>query len=209
MTDNPTQSPAGGELKPCPFCGGEASVHQDNDYSTGKPVDRWWVQCTPCDMFPEAAWCKPIDEAIAAWNNRAVLAASQPARDEVADRDSLRKQIKALKIPNYVADYSGNTCSAGQGFTDAIEAVLAILPAAPTPEREDEAYHDARYDFAGAPRPAPEDAGRVERLVLAAERVSRKYGHDDEGPIDWSEWAELRDALSALHPVPSDGGERL
>ena len=34
-------------------------------------------------------------------------------------------------------------------------------------------------------------------LVSAAERVSLKYGHDDDGtPSDWTEWKDLREAIS-------------
>lgn len=34
-------------------------------------------------------------------------------------------------------------------------------------------------------------------LLCAADRVSRKYGHDEQGePSDWQEWKDLRDALA-------------
>jgi len=33
----------------------------------------------------------------------------------------------------------------------------------------------------------------LESLLLAAQRVSDKYGHDNRGvPSDWSEWSDLR-----------------
>ena len=36
----------------------------------------------------------------------------------------------------------------------------------------------------------------LQELVLAAERVSDKFGcHEDGEPSDWSEWVELRRAI--------------
>jgi Lar family restriction alleviation protein len=58
------------DLLPCPFCGGSASLKQDHDYNTGEPNGLWWVQCDPCDMFPDSAWGKSKEEAVAAWNRR-------------------------------------------------------------------------------------------------------------------------------------------
>lgn len=57
-------------LLPCPFCGGEATIHENVSYETSESTGLWWVQCDPCDMFPDQAWCKPKAEAIAAWNTR-------------------------------------------------------------------------------------------------------------------------------------------
>lgn len=45
-------------------------------------------------------------------------------------------------------------------------------------------------------------------LIAAAKRVSWKFGHDEAGtPSDWSEWADLRDAIAAAeaHPQPKGG----
>jgi hypothetical protein len=58
------------KLLPCPFCGGPAMLKEDISYKTGKPTGLWWVQCDPCDTFPDACWHKPKDEAVAAWNTR-------------------------------------------------------------------------------------------------------------------------------------------
>lgn len=48
------------ELKPCPFCGGEARLDMDFDWS--------YVYCINCQAQIERAWKK---EAIEAWNRRA------------------------------------------------------------------------------------------------------------------------------------------
>ena len=52
------------KLKPCPFCGSEATLYEY----------RWWgisygVECTKCDAILEGYSTK--EEAIEAWNRRA------------------------------------------------------------------------------------------------------------------------------------------
>lgn len=58
------------DLKPCPFCGGEARTgYAINDYN------RWGVECTKCGAVVEVAtWLGVFDieeNAIKAWNRRA------------------------------------------------------------------------------------------------------------------------------------------
>ena len=48
------------ELKPCPFCGGRATL-EGNDY--------FWVECTSCDAMTRGSEDK--QKAIEAWNRRA------------------------------------------------------------------------------------------------------------------------------------------
>ncbi|HYD58908.1 MAG TPA: Lar family restriction alleviation protein [Noviherbaspirillum sp.] len=70
-------APAESELKPCPFCGGDACLDQvDSD-------DCWSVGCEACDfqlMTGEwnLGWHKSKEKAISAWNYRALIA-SAPA----------------------------------------------------------------------------------------------------------------------------------
>lgn len=54
------------ELKPCPFCGGEAHI----DGTSWRPTDGAevaWVTCKRCDAYGPTL---PLKEAIAAWNRR-------------------------------------------------------------------------------------------------------------------------------------------
>lgn len=55
-----------GELKPCPFCGGQ-DVFMDFDESDG--VSWFWVRCLRCgcDLFKETS----TEKAVSAWNTRA------------------------------------------------------------------------------------------------------------------------------------------
>ncbi len=55
------------ELKPCPFCGGKSMTHTEGWEFSGV----WWTVCCPKCDFSGPEFLKK-DEAIAAWNNRAV-----------------------------------------------------------------------------------------------------------------------------------------
>lgn len=64
------------ELKPCPFCGGEALMEaiDFDDYDYTKPSEViWWVRCSVCGA--ETDEYSGLDEAeaaaIKAWNGRA------------------------------------------------------------------------------------------------------------------------------------------
>ena len=54
------------ELKPCPFCGGEARMREDVSHSTA-----CFVGCAVDDCFGELHWASTRAEAIYAWNTRA------------------------------------------------------------------------------------------------------------------------------------------
>lgn len=58
------------ELKPCPFCGGKASIYKMQDDRTGAETDEWFVRCDPCDLIHDPAWGKAKEECITAWNTR-------------------------------------------------------------------------------------------------------------------------------------------
>ena len=57
-------------LKPCPFCGGEAeAVYAPND------INRWGVQCKSCGCTVEVEEWKGVEDtkenAVKSWNRRA------------------------------------------------------------------------------------------------------------------------------------------
>lgn len=58
------------ELKPCPFCGGEAiGAAFERQYSDGTTADYLYgVSCRSCDM--ECGWYETEHEAQTAWNRR-------------------------------------------------------------------------------------------------------------------------------------------
>jgi Lar family restriction alleviation protein len=55
------------ELKPCPFCGGEPFMDDDDD-GCGRNVD-YAVKCSKCPVRLD--WCDTREEAQNAWNTRA------------------------------------------------------------------------------------------------------------------------------------------
>lgn len=65
------------DLKPCPFCGGEAFVNEDPTNNGGKPhisgnvgLGRLWsVECDECGA--DGGYWQGSDIAIKAWNTRA------------------------------------------------------------------------------------------------------------------------------------------
>ena len=48
------------ELKPCPFCGGEATIFPEGDYHE--------VTCNDCGVFVDG---HTYEDAVSAWNTRA------------------------------------------------------------------------------------------------------------------------------------------
>ena len=52
------------DLKPCPFCGGEATVKKDNFGNVR-------VGCTKCPCDIGRSWFTTKREAVRAWNRRA------------------------------------------------------------------------------------------------------------------------------------------
>ncbi len=55
------------ELKPCPFCGGEAEIFKMTSESD-KEFECWYVICEECTIQTPA--CITRDEASEAWNRR-------------------------------------------------------------------------------------------------------------------------------------------
>lgn len=54
-------------LKPCPYCGGEAHLSADTSHSTA-----FFIGCETEDCFGLMMWAERKDAAIAAWNTRAL-----------------------------------------------------------------------------------------------------------------------------------------
>lgn len=82
------------ELKPCPFCGGTASVHNDTD----GPM--WFAGCanSECPVEPHL-YCSRRLGAAEAWNRRAELADAQ------AEIARLRGALESAS--NYIDNLGG------------------------------------------------------------------------------------------------------
>jgi hypothetical protein len=73
------------DLKPCPFCGGEASKIPDANHSTG-----WEVGCYSgkCDVEPHI-WAVHLETAVTQWNTRADADRIKQLERENAEIDQL------------------------------------------------------------------------------------------------------------------------
>jgi Lar family restriction alleviation protein len=107
------------ELKPCPFCGVEASEFKDRGHSTA-----YSVGCFNCDCTIEAnTWADTKAEAIAAWNTRADLsqAAIAAKNAQIIDLiEALRKRSNG-EICGCGVDNPTDVCLS---HYDVIEAVV-------------------------------------------------------------------------------------
>lgn len=143
------------ELKPCPFCGGDASDAGHIKYS--RPLcDTWWsdgtsiteayyVNCKQCGQvrapFNLVGGYQTKDEAIAAWNRRAT---PEPAADLV--EGMARALIEALG--NNAFHFLGK-------IEDASRAALAFL--APHMAARERAAHSAAIEVAAEQCVWPDD----------------------------------------------------
>jgi len=58
-------------LKPCPFCGGDAKVRKSHENFLVHPADCWMVQCADNDCGCGTSFESSEYKAVAAWNRRA------------------------------------------------------------------------------------------------------------------------------------------
>lgn len=110
------------ELKPCPFCGGEARLTSFDD----GPVKRWFIQCKKHIECGGRMIAKPTEtEAIVAWNRRA-------SDNKDAEIERLKENIKALENDNYNAEMNLEhvTAELAESRRREKEAVEDILDAA-------------------------------------------------------------------------------
>ena len=70
------------ELKPCPFCGGEANVkHHSNNF-----IDWWEVECSNCHVSQNERYEYEF-EAVAAWNTRKPMEAVVAELEKAESRE--------------------------------------------------------------------------------------------------------------------------
>jgi len=132
------------DLKPCPFCGGEALLHKSSQFGA-----LWKVSCKNCDAGPHGQ-LREID-AERLWNNRAAL--SPPASDECScpnighcdgscmNRRQAENEISDLnrnfaghcqQLIDLIDNYDIGNIAVDEDL-DMIEDIRASLSALPTP----------------------------------------------------------------------------
>lgn len=104
------------ELKPCPFCGGEASFdHDDNGWN--------WIYCKSCDASTNARVsamddCRPL--LAEAWNRSALLAKYSEQVGKCSEHHA-----KCSEVVGYAAEDMAS--AAAQGFRDGVKAASNVI----------------------------------------------------------------------------------
>jgi Lar family restriction alleviation protein len=80
------------DLKPCPFCGGEASLREDFYHSAA-----FYVGCQTSGCFGSDQWDETRAEAVTAWNTRADTDEITRLRTAL----SYLRDDKTLTMPGY------------------------------------------------------------------------------------------------------------
>ena len=84
------------ELKPCPFCGGEAKTLHVGD---------WWVEhaCKKLGTYIRTRFCETEEEAVAWWNTRAqtVFGMTLDEVRQMMKRDAERERTCHMSIDDY------------------------------------------------------------------------------------------------------------
>jgi len=91
------------ELKPCPFCGGEASIRIDTSHSTA-----CLIGCATMGCFGHEQWEETEAEAIAAWNHRPLV--QQAIAAERGEPVAVPHVVYDMKMPpyHYQKPYTGS-----------------------------------------------------------------------------------------------------
>lgn len=108
------------ELKPCPFCGGEAEMQLGKAGQAAAFSDRFKVECVSCEATI-GWWHDSEADAIAAWNTRAEAGV---VRELVAELKALRKRF------HNACEQAGNPPDIVAGSTSRADALIAKAGAA-------------------------------------------------------------------------------
>lgn len=81
------------DLKPCPFCGGEAYLRSDVSHSKA-----YFIGCSTVDCFGEIHWGQTKNEAIAGWNTRADLIPAMLAEAVQAEREACAEMVDEMAL---------------------------------------------------------------------------------------------------------------
>jgi len=165
------------ELKPCPFCGGEATYSHD-----GPPANRWWTaKCTNCRA--EVSLCNCEAEAARDWNTRADLSAlvtsfHSKVTDEMVETATMELLGHTERggdlAPN--CDWKVDRCWTINGVRNQMRKALTLA-------LEQSVY--TRSD----PRIAELEAERDRLRVAAKAMVGTLIKISDEGALNGGDWA--------------------
>ena len=104
------------KLKPCPFCGGKAYIDGER---------HWWVvvcDACKCRLGENNAEFETKEEAIEAWNTRAIEQQLQAGNKQL--RDALDTAMKIANINQGIAIEYIDRCSTGESYKDVFDRQL-------------------------------------------------------------------------------------
>ncbi len=104
------------DLKPCPFCGGEAYLRDDVSHSTA-----FFIGCSTVGCFGEIHWEQTAAEAIAAWNARTTPLAEALAVPQIKALVGAAK--RALQFTENTESELGMTLESGDMLRAALRAI--------------------------------------------------------------------------------------
>lgn len=121
MTSEVTQA----ALEPCPFCGGNAKVDDEESDDVGG----YFASCTKC---PVSAWGDTREEAIAAWNTRLTAQSGEGRSGAGEDAlDRIEATINAAeRCMNASPFWDDNSRYAGKALLDYPRSQIAVERAA-------------------------------------------------------------------------------
>ena len=99
------------ELKPCPFCGGEATRITLTDADGSENVGGDVICCTRCSASSHVEFGRK-ENLVSAWNTRAPNEALTERADMAAEIERLRADVARLREPHWF--YLGDDCSSDQ-----------------------------------------------------------------------------------------------
>ena len=110
-------------LKPCPFCGGEAHLSADTSHSTA-----FFISCETEDCFGLMQWAETQAEAIAAWNTRATPDPLSDLRAKLAVAvEALSEISKQKKTTEISTEYEVEFADFEDGYDTCIDEARAAL----------------------------------------------------------------------------------
>lgn len=123
------------ELKPCPFCGGEAELVCVSSTSSGLSSMRWIVRCTHfcCKQYPQIS----DHDAIELWNRR-----------EHTSKNSDSEKPMIVEYKGYTAKIIGATENGARVYHGAVMGMTDLVTfEGETQEEAIKSFHDAIDDY--------------------------------------------------------------
>lgn len=187
MTEQEEREAQGGELKPCPFCGGKA---KRGDYPTEPWIENAgasYIECTKCGASTALHFDRK-ENLISSWNDRASLAQAEGHLKDGAVSKGWKlvpaSPTKTMIDAAYAAHDAYEASNGDAAWCGLYSAYRAMIAAA-------------------TPSPVGVDAVQIVRGILAELRAEED---DPDRPVDSQRRAGWHAALNAFEEALSAAG---